>query len=383
MTKDEGAIIPVDSGWFAAGRFWAIRQRRRAPGGLRSRMALWKPLALGVALCAGFGPPSSSLGVEGRVELDLFIEERVPLTGQQDWLQQLAKLGVTKLRIHAKGPDDKVGVEVRGTESSPIYVVRGAINSNNDLVLPGGRYSLRTAGQAAKWLSDLARKGPAQKPEETAAFGLTPDQFEAVRFALSRPVGFATQGAGRAALIQKLAERIGLPVKIEPGLLQTAGDDPVADELSGLSGGTAMACVLRPAGLCLVPRRTEQGEVECVIVASQPKLEVWPIGWESKKTDRALVPAISEKFKANVQNVSVTTVLDALAKRLKAPFLLDHNALARHGIDPQKTLVSVPPGQTTYNQLLRGVLSQAKLKSELRVDEAGKPFFWVTTVKKL
>jgi hypothetical protein len=338
---------------------------------------------LGVALCIGVGLPSSSLGVEGRVELELFTEQGVPLTGQQDWLQQLAKVGVSKLRIRPKGFDDKVGVEVRGTESSPIYVVRGAINSNNDLILPGGRYSLRTAGQAGKWLSDLARSGPARKPEETAAFGLTQDQFEAVRFALSRPVGFSTQGVGRAALIQKLAGRIGLPVKIEPGLLQSAGDDPVAEELSDVSGGTAMACVLRPAGLCLVPRRTGQGEVECVIVASQPKLEVWPIGWESKKTDRALVPALSEKFKANVQNVSVTTVLNELAKRLKAPFLLDHNALARQGIDPEKTLVSVPPGQTTYSQLLRVVFSKAKLKSELRVDEAGKPLFWVTTVKKL
>ncbi len=346
-------------------------------------MALWKPLVLGVGFCAFVGLPSYSLGVEGRVELELFTEQGVPLTGQQDWLQQLAKLGVGKLRIRAKGFDDKVGIEVRGTESSPVYVVRGAINSNNDLILPGGRYSLRTAGQAAKWLSDLARSGPAQKPEETAAFGLTQDQFEAVRFALSRPVGFSTQGTGRAAVIQKLAGRIGLPVKIEPALLQGAGDDPVAEELSDVSGGTAMACVLRPAGLCLVPRRTGQGEVECVIVASQPKLEVWPIGWESKKTDRALVPALSGKFKANVQNVSVTTVLDALAKRLKVPFLLDHNALARQGIDPEKTLVSAPPGQTTYSQLLRVVLSKAKLKSELRVDEAGKPLFWVTTVRKL
>ena len=353
------------------------------PAGPRSRMALWKPFVLGVALCLGAGLPGSSLGAEGRVELELFTERGVPLTGQQEWLQQLAKLGVGKLRIHPKGLDDKVGLEVRGTEASPVYVVRGAINSNNDLILPGGRYSLRTAGQAAKWLGDLARSGPPQKPEETAAFGLTRDQFEAVRFALSRPAGFSTQGVGRAAVVQKLAERIGLPVKIEPALLQSAGDDPVAEELSGVSGGTAMACVLRPAGLCLVPRRTEQKEVECVIVASQPKLEVWPIGWEADKTDRALIPALAKKFRANVQDVSVTTVLNELTKRLEVPLLLDHNALARQGIDPEKTLVSAPPGETTYSQLLRTVLSQAKLKSEVRVDESGKPLVWVTTVKKL
>ena len=323
-----------------------------------------------------------SLGADGRVELELSTEERTPLTAQQEWLQELAKVGVSRLRIVAKRPENKVGVEVRGTDASPIYVVTGVITSNNDLQLPGGRYSLRNAGQAGKWLSDLARNGPPKKPEEKGPFGLKPDEYEAVHFALARPVGFPTQGTARAAVVQKLAAQFGLPVKIDPGLRQSMGEDPVAEELSGLSGGTALACLLRPAGLCLVPRRTSQGDVECAIVASQAGLEVWPIGSEPKKTTKALVPAYYETFSANVENVPVTTVLDAVAKRLKVPFLLDHYALARQGTEPQKALVNAPQSQTTYNQLLRKVLSQAKLKSELRVDEAGKAFFWVTTLRK-
>jgi len=348
-------------------------------------MLLWKRRTLPtlLVLLALLGLLPAVAMADGRVELELFTEERVPLTAQQEWLQELSKLGVGKFRIRAKGPDDKVGVQTRGTESSPIYAVTGFITSSNDLVLPGGRYSLRSAGQAAKWLNDLARKGLAQKPEEKSAFGLKREEFEAVQFALSRPVGFSTQGVNRAAVVRKLAEQIGLPVKIEPGLLPSAADDPVAEELSGLSGGTAMACVLRPAGLCLVPRRTSQGDVECAIVAAREGLEVWPVGWESKKTVKALVPAFYETLNANVQNVSIATVLDALAKRLKVPFLLDHNALARHGIEPEKAMVNAPQGQTSYNQLLRRVLSQVQLKSELRVDEAGKPFFWVTTLRKL
>ena len=35
----------------------------------------------------------------------------------------------------------------------------------------------------------------------------------------------------------------------------------------------------------------------------------------------------------------------------------------------------------SYSQALRRVLSQAKLKYELRVDEADKPFLWITTIK--
>ncbi len=39
--------------------------------------------------------------------------------------------------------------------------------------------------------------------------------------------------------------------------------------------------------------------------------------------------------------------------------------------------------RTTHNRLLGKVLSQAKLKYEVRVDEAGNPLLWVTTLKPL
>ena len=35
----------------------------------------------------------------------------------------------------------------------------------------------------------------------------------------------------------------------------------------------------------------------------------------------------------------------------------------------------------TYSLILQRILSQAKLKKELRTDESGKPFLWITTIK--
>jgi hypothetical protein len=324
---------------------------------------------------------AASLAAEGRVELELFTEERTPLTAQQDWLQELSRVGVTRLRIVTRGAPDKPGVEVQGTDASPVYMVTGIITSDNDLLLPGGRYPLRNAAQAGKWLADLAHNGLPAKPQEKGPFGLKPEELEAVHAALARPVGFSTHGTARAAVVEKLVGQLGLPVKMDPKLRQSIGDEPVAEELSGLSGGTALACVLRPAGLCLTPRRAGQRDVECAIVAAQPSVESWPVGWEPKKTIKTLVPAYYEMFNANVQNVPVTTVLDAVAKRLEVPFLLDHYAIAQQKIDPEKAMVNAPQSQTTYNQLLRKVLSQVNLRSEFRVDDAGKPFFWVTTMR--
>jgi hypothetical protein len=75
--------------------------------------------------------------------------------------------------------------------------------------------------------------------------------------------------------------------------------------------------------------------------------------------------------------------MSVIGQRLKAPLLMDHNAMARHGIDPEKVVVSFPASRTTYSLILQKVLFKAGLKEELRVDEAGNPFLWVTSVKPL
>jgi hypothetical protein len=46
-------------------------------------------------------------------------------------------------------------------------------------------------------------------------------------------------------------------------------------------------------------------------------------------------------------------------------------------------IVSHPRARTTYSIALRKILFQAEPTSELRVDEPGKPFLWVTTVKPI
>jgi hypothetical protein len=88
-----------------------------------------------------------------------------------------------------------------------------------------------------------------------------------------------------------------------------------------------------------------------------------------------------EFLNVNVQGVTVLKVLDAVRERLNVPVLLDHNAMARHGVEPDRSFVNMPQSRTTYSLLLRRTLFQAGLKSEVRVDEAKTPFLWVTTVK--
>ena len=109
--------------------------------------------------------------------------------------------------------------------------------------------------------------------------------------------------------------------------------------------------------------------------------EIWPIGWPPEKPLAQTVPSLYEFHNVNVQNATAAKALAAIAARLKVPVLMDYNAMARHGVDPAKTLVSFPSARTTYSLALRKLLFQAGLQFEVRLDEAGKPFLWITTVK--
>lgn len=324
----------------------------------------------------------TSVRAAGRVEFDVFTDERAPMTARHDWLRELSQAGVANLQIRAKRPGDEIGIETRGTQGLPVYVVTGALTTGNELVVPGARFRLAEAKRLARWLDEVAQQGPPAQREQKSAFGLPASQFDRVRDELAQPVGFSTKDTGRREVVDRISNRLQLPLRIDHGAAAALGTDPVSAELGDLSCGTALAYALRAPGLCLVPRPAAGG-VELAVVASQPNLEIWPIGWGPERPLPELVPGLYEFLNVNVQNVSIATVLDAISQRAKLPVLLDQNALARHGLDPGKATANLPQNRTTYSLALRKILFQGGLKHEVRVDEAGKPFLWVTSIKPL
>jgi len=327
-------------------------------------------------LAAGVSPVHGA----GRVELELVgTGPGSPLAFQQ-WLRVLSGAGIRHVRMRSSRATDQVGVQVRGTEQSPVYVVTGAVVSRNELLLPAGRFSPRDVGRLKGWLDHLARHGPGGKPGESSAFGLSAEQFAELREDLSRPVTFATAGLSRRDAVERIGRELRAPLELDAGAGEVLAGDRVAEELTGLSSGTALAYVLRPMGYCLVPRPSDGGAL-CAATRARRDLDVWPVGWDPDKPRNEVLPALFEFHRVNVQGVTADVAVRAIAKRLKVPALVDHNALARHGVEPAKTIVSHPQSRTTYGLALRKLLFQAKLKYEIRVDEAGRPFLWVTTIK--
>ena len=316
----------------------------------------------------------------GQVGLEVVTEERVSLTAQQEWGRRLAQAGLSNVRFRTKQVADKMEIRNLGTESAPLYQVVAVLAPDETLLVPGARFRASDVAQLKSWLDDMARNGPLENRPAKTAFGLEVAQFQQAEKDLSQLVGFPTAGVSRQEAIRRILRQLSAPVRSMPERLPE--DDKVVEELGGLSCGTALACLLRPIGLCLIPQ-AERGGVNYSITASKPGEEVWPVGWPPEKRPADVVPGMMEFLNANVQGVPVTKVIDAVCGRLKLPVLWDRNALARWGIDAEKAIVNLPKSRTTYSILLRKALFQAHLKSEVRMDEAGHPFVWITTIKPI
>jgi len=93
------------------------------------------------------------------------------------------------------------------------------------------------------------------------------------------------------------------------------------------------------------------------------------------------MPILYEFLEVEIENIPLSETIDAIGGRLEVPILLDRNKIVLHRIDMQ-TKVSFPPGRSYYKRILDRALFQGKLKAEVRIDEAGNPLLWITTIKR-
>jgi hypothetical protein len=314
----------------------------------------------------------------GQVQLEIAGDNQIGagITFQQ-WGQALSAAGVQNVRLRSAQAGDKPSIEVSGTEQMPFYKVTAVIGARDELIVPGGRFRRSECKKLAAWLDDLAKHGLPEKREKVSAFGLTASQLDKINSDLSKAVGFSTQGMTRNEAVNRITGKLGFSLKIESPL--TDGDDKIEEDLSSYSSGTALACILRPIGFSMTPQANDE-KISYVVKKAELDRELWPVGWPAEGAQKVL-PALYEFHNVNVSGVSAAKLLAVVGKQVSAAVLYDHNALARYGIEPDKATVSHPQQRTTYSVALRKMLGKIGLKFEVRVDEAGKPFLWISTLR--
>lgn len=327
--------------------------------------------------------PTPVCGQKATIELEIFMAN-AGLDDQQKWGQLLADVGADSYKLKTARGNVEITVEESNYGRGDHYRVIGVL-SGNRLELPGGSFTSREKAKIKALLQKIRDDGPNTALSEKLAFGLTAEQLVSLQQDLAKKHSTSTKDKKVLEIVKAIAASVKTPIHIhESARKALAENDQVPEEMDTLTSGTTLAAVLRPIGLVAVPKRDQGKEIEIFIVDSKKADEHWPVGWPVEGSNLSAVPGMFKKEKADIENFKLKDVLDIIEQTCKVPFLYDHNSMARHGADMDKLTVTYKQQPTAYFSIMTRLLAQVRpqMKMEVRLDEVGTPFIWITTMRK-
>lgn len=334
---------------------------------------------------AGFGLcPANWLPAQGRhyVELEIHGDSAMLLDTGQKWTEVLSEVGADSVRLTQATGSSKPDVQKSETGRGASYKIVGILSSRNQLILPGGRYSIRDTAKIKSYVDSIRADGAEVALAEKMAFGLTAQQLVALHDTLKPEYPRTTIGTKPAEILNHVKQNCGTPIVIDPsasGALRS--DYTVQDELRGLSQGTALAAALRPLGLVMAPRREQGGQTEIIITDTRRAEEHWPIGWPLQQRPSQAIPKLYERIPVNIRSYTLKATLTAIQGAMDVPFLFDYNSMAQTGVDLEEIRVNLEAEKLAYQLVLQRILAQARprMEMDLRADENGKAFVWLSS----
>ncbi len=314
------------------------------------------------------------------VVLEIYQSRYSDLATQHTWMEMLSEVGATVRSKTSESPVRPSIEEVKSDRSTTIRV-KGYIDGKR-LHLPGGRFSITDKTGIRNLIQKLKDDGAEVALAEKQAFGLTAPQLVAVHEDLSSPVDFSTRDQHVGESVLKMISGIKTPVVLSREARKVlTGRETIVEELKGLSVGTALAAAVRPLGLVVTPHRKQGKNTEIHLVRFSDAEENWPVGWPTETNGSRVAPKLFAKTDLEIKGFPLKATMDAIEKRSGIPFLYDHNTLARKELDMSEIRVTLVRKNTSYMTGIRKLLSQTspQMFKELRVDENGKPFLWIST----
>ena len=355
----------------------------------RPSIGLIATILLAGAIATGAVPQAHA--ARAALTLEIVTEPSVQATAHRQWLQLLTALGYQDIRIRSSRSGDRPQLQSTGTKDRPRYRVTGLLDGRDQLHLPGGRYTLQQRAKLGDYLDRLAADGPEGVTAKTGKFGLTEKQFNLAFAELTKPliaslrqpgaqVVTTTEGLSLVDLLKQVQQTSKLKIQVDNRtweVIQQAG--PMADNVQPLTLGAGLALLLRSHDLVLVPEK-KRGEPLSLRIARKADIagEVWPVGWPAKGGASKYAPKLMEQLNAEVDGFTLTEAIDAIAPRAGIPFYWDHAMLRDRKIDPTTLQVTFARRKTHLKRVVDRLLFQARLRGEIKVDESGTVFYWIS-----
>ncbi|RMG41697.1 MAG: hypothetical protein D6725_00980 [Planctomycetota bacterium] len=263
--------------------------------------------------------------------------------------------------------------------------VQGRLDTLGRLIMPNGKtYTLPRADKLIDWLRELELYGAQGRPKNDASFGFTKAQLSRIAAALANPVATDLSAETLAEALKKLQLSPSLPVVVDSraaAAWRQAGDTKVGQSFRGIAKGTALAAMLGNVGLAFRPWREPDGRFVLQIVLPEPDRAVWPIGRPVQGLPRDVAPQLYQFIDVELNDVPLRDVLDAVALKTGVPIIYDFAAIEEAGADLSEK-ISFGPKRTTWSLFLKSVTNPRKLTRLYRLDDAGRPFVLITSIRR-
>ncbi len=333
-----------------------------------------------VFLCYVLGSASTfAQNADRLVELEIYSTPTTPATTRHQWLEALSEAGAD--RVSAKTSRKPApSIEETTYGGSKVILVKGVIN-NRKIKLPKKTFSITDQRGIKDYLQSLRADGAKTTLAEKKAFGLTSEQLINVHSKLAGTVTSGTQGKESGSLLNQLIQSLPQKTNLSPSARSAlTSSEKVSNEYQGLSTGTALSIELRRHDLVLRPSPKQGRGVELEVVTTSQAPESWPQGWPPKAAPVTTFPKLFEVTALQLNNIQLDSVLSAISRRLKIEFIVDPAAWGTKPVDLSTVKVTFNKPRASYSAAIGNILSQSKpqLRYEIRLDENGEPFIWIT-----
>ena len=323
-------------------------------------------------------------GLLAAVTVEIAAEAGPQANAHGPWLQLFSRAGATSVRVRATRAGESPQVEDFGTPERPRPKLTVVLARNGTVHAPGARFKLGEEGKLKEYLARLEDEGEKGVTAARGKFGLREEQFALLFDKLKAPMGSIRSDSSLKTILRDTERNLGVRIDSDEGAaLALAATPEGAEKLAGLSTGTALAVLLKQEGLALEAGKPIGGAVSLRVVELRRAEETWPTGYQPESSPRETAPVLFEWVNVEIGGYSLRQTFDAIEPSLSSeerplPLVWDHYTLRRDGIDPGSIQVSLEPKRTFFKRVIDKLAFQARLKAELRVDEAGSPFLWLT-----
>ncbi len=313
------------------------------------------------------------------VSVELLTSPTTALEAQR-WGAVFQKLGCEVRTRSAQQAKPEVREIKQGSQRT--VTVIAILESNGTLLVPGRRFSADRDQAIADWLLELRTYGAQGRPDGKPSYGLSPVQFDELFRLLEAPVAKSTlklpfdEALAAVTVNRNLSMR--LSAEASASVQKLPRDWRLDAELKDLSRGTAIAIFLAAAGLAYRPGRTPDEELELVIVPINES-GVWPVGWPLDKAPLKATPKLVALLPIEIEEAPLPAVFARASKECDIPVFVDQWRIAARGVDLAATTFYALPKRTMWSIILQNATSPSHLIREVLLDEAGKPFVWITT----